>query len=115
MRCRVDIRKEDLAIESAAGCLILESCRFAPITSKASGTMRRSTTRCRLLPDLPRSVGFGPVRSPRGKTRAIDARPAPIDLIVLANMPQQRMRQPPPHARALPQLQALPACHSAAV
>ena len=38
-----------------------ESCRLAPVTYTAKGTPLRSTIRCRLLPRLPRSVGFGPV------------------------------------------------------
>ncbi len=38
-----------------------ESCRLAPVTASAKGTPRRPTTRWRLVPSLPRSVGFGPV------------------------------------------------------
>ncbi len=40
------------------------SWRLAPVRTRASGRSVRSTTRCRLVPGLPRSVGFGPVASP---------------------------------------------------
>ncbi|SMR02890.1 hypothetical protein PD5205_01583 [Xanthomonas fragariae] len=43
-----------------------ESCRLAPVTHTAKGMPLRSTIRCRLLPSLPRSVGFGPVYGPPG-------------------------------------------------
>lgn len=43
-----------------------ESCRLAPVTTSAKGRPRRSTMRWRLLPSLPRSVGFGPVCWPPG-------------------------------------------------
>ena len=39
----------------------IESCRFALVILKASGTPRRSMMMCCLLPDFPRSVGLGPV------------------------------------------------------
>lgn len=44
----------------------LESCRLAPVTVIAKGGPRASTTRCRLLPSLPRFVGLGPVSWPPG-------------------------------------------------
>ena len=37
------------------------SCRLAPLSSKPSGVPRASTTRWRLVPGRPRSVGFGPI------------------------------------------------------
>ena len=43
---------------------ILLSCRLAPLRATPSGVPRPSTTRCRLVPGRPRSVGFGPVAAP---------------------------------------------------
>lgn len=45
---------------------IIESCRFAPLTSATSEMPRASTRMCRLEPSLPLSVGLGPVSWPRG-------------------------------------------------
>jgi hypothetical protein len=42
----------------------LESCTLAPDCRIANGMPSRSTTRWRFEPDLPRSVGFGPVLAP---------------------------------------------------
>jgi hypothetical protein len=49
---------------SISGSRSLLSCRFAFVRRRASGIPLPSTRRCRLLPDLPRSVGFGPIASP---------------------------------------------------
>ena len=40
------------------------SCRLAPVRTTARGRPLRSTMMCRLVPGLPRSVGFGPIASP---------------------------------------------------
>lgn len=40
------------------------SWTLAPVRMKASGIPRRSVIRWRLVPGLPRSVGFGPVAAP---------------------------------------------------
>ena len=40
------------------------SCTLAPVRRNASRMPRRSVIRCRLVPSLPRSVGFGPVAAP---------------------------------------------------
>jgi hypothetical protein len=42
----------------------VESCGLAALRCTASGVPRRSTSRGRLVPGLPRSVGFGPVWAP---------------------------------------------------
>src|SRR5262249_5911583 len=47
-------------IASIVPCSSLVSWRFAPSSSSPSGPPERSTIRLFLLPDLPRSVGFGP-------------------------------------------------------
>ncbi len=63
----------------------IESCRWAPVTVAASGMPRASTTMCRFVPSLPRSVGLGLVCAPpgAGNAGAIDARPLPINLVML--------------------------------
>ncbi|XHO03951.1 hypothetical protein ACEQUB_00816 [Ralstonia syzygii] len=55
-------RRDGVQVDSNA----IESCRFALVTVMASGIPWASTTRCRLLPSSPRSVGFGPVSWPPG-------------------------------------------------
>ena len=51
-------------IASTSGNASCESCRLAPVKRIASGTPRASQIKCRLLPRLARSVGFGPVLVP---------------------------------------------------
>src|SRR4051794_10902000 len=48
---------------SSTGFSIVLSWTFAAVSSTASGMPPASTRTCRLLPGLPRSVGFGPVSS----------------------------------------------------
>src|SRR5271157_2815585 len=58
------------------------SCTLAPATASARGTPSPSVRRERLVPDLARSVGLGPVFSPtqrRLRHRSIQALPAPVD------------------------------------
>ena len=43
----------------------LASCTFAPATTMLKGPPSPSTRRLRLVPALPRSVGLGPIRSPK--------------------------------------------------
>ncbi len=94
-----------------------ESCRLAPVTQNARGTPLRSVIRCRLLPRLPRSVGFGPVYAPPGgsHTGRVQAGPAQVQLVGLAQFGQQDMMQTMPHAGGLPVAQTPPAGHAAAV
>ncbi len=49
---------------SRVGAIIRLSCRLAPLIVRPSGVPSPSTTRCRFVPALPRSVGLGPVSSP---------------------------------------------------
>jgi hypothetical protein len=57
---------------SSASAIIALSCRLAPLRQEPSGVPSASATRWRFVPDLPRSVGFGPVAGPLfgpGQTR----------------------------------------------
>lgn len=53
---------------------------------------------------------------PRGARyrRAVDARPPPVDLVMLAQTLEQRQMQSLPNTVSLPVAQAAPACHTAA-
>ena len=51
---------------STHGSNIIESCRLAPLTKTTNGMPWASTMMCRLEPNLPLSVGFGPVSWPPG-------------------------------------------------
>ena len=56
--------------------------RFAPATSMANGMPLASVSRLRLVPPLPRSVGWGSVFFPAQRRlghRAIQSQPAPVD------------------------------------
>ncbi len=53
---------------------------------------------CRFDPSLPRSVGFGPV----SYTGRIEARPFPINLVMLTQLAKHRQMQLFPHACGLP-------------
>ena len=60
---------------------------------------------CRLLPSFPRSVGLRPVSwPPRGLATlgGVNAGPAPVNLIVLAQLGQQSQMQTIPDALRLP-------------
>lgn len=93
----------------------IESCRLAPVTVIARGTPRASTTRCRFVPSLPRSVGLGPVSWPPGAGNAgrIQACPSPVNLVMLTQAAKHRQMQLVPYARGLPVSQASPASHAA--
>jgi hypothetical protein len=93
-----------------------ESCRLAPVTQNISGMPARLVTTWRLLPSLPRSVGFGPVYGPPGAGDAgpIDARAAEIEAACASQLGQQHQVQLVPHPRGLPLAQPAPARHAAA-
>src|SRR3954454_19689191 len=60
----------------------LWSFRLAPATARPSGTPRPSVSRLRLVPDLPLSVGVGPVFPPAERRlahRPAERQPIPID------------------------------------
>lgn len=106
-----------LGMASTSTSNTTEPWRLAPVTLGAKGTPRRSTARWRLLSSLPRSVGFGPVclLAPGARyRRAVDARPPPVDLVMLAQTLEQRQMQSLPNTVSLPVAQAAPACHTAA-
>lgn len=77
---------------------------------------RASVTRCRFVPGLPRSVGFGPVAEPlfRRDGGAVQARSAPVDLAGCVKALQETLMQPSPHAGLLPVPQPPPAAHARA-
>jgi len=50
-----------MTIASSAGSIGFMSCRLAPSTAKAMGMPSPSVNKLRLVPDLPLSVGLGPV------------------------------------------------------
>lgn len=56
-------------IASTVASSIVVSLTLAAVKRIASGMPSRSTTRCRFVPCLPRSVGFFPVFSPPRETR----------------------------------------------
>src|SRR5262245_31412327 len=86
------------------------SCRLAPSTARPTGTPEASTSRLRLAPRLPRSVGFLPVFFPpeRGLgLTAIHAQPGPVDArkaIVLQQAQLPHLQEDP---RADPLLEAV--------
>ena len=49
---------------SSVGASMRLSWRLAPLRVTPSGVPRASVTRCRFVPGLPRSVGFGPTSAP---------------------------------------------------
>ena len=108
------------------------SCRFAPLMVRLSGVPSPSTTKCRFVPALPRSVGLGPVSAPplrRARTRC-RARPGSSPAgrrgAVAPTAPDATLAKPRPRAirpagastsyRCTPSRQARPAtgCQSAA-
>src|ERR1044071_5325638 len=87
----------------------------------ASGVPWRSTSTWRLLPGLPRSVGFGPISSAAAWSRAppfsghrgtVNARSRPVNPVGLTQPIQQGGVQPMPDTGRLPVPQAAPAGHS---
>ena len=51
---------------SSKACAWVLSWVLAPVTNTLMGRPLVSVSRCRLVPDLPRSVGFDPVACPPG-------------------------------------------------
>ena len=107
-------------IASRVGASIRLSCRLAPLRARPSGVPRASVTAWRLLPGLPRSVGFGPVSarpfSParwrfRRHAGAVQRGAAPADLPRPVQALQQHPVQGRPDARRLPVAQPAPARH----
>ena len=81
------------------------SCVFAPDTASASGTPPPSVRRERLVPDLPRSVGFGPVFFPAERSlrhRSVEALPAPIDALQLVVLSKRFLPESEEHAPLCP-------------
>lgn len=71
------------AMESTRGSMSCESWVFAAEISTVSGTPRRSHSTWIFEPGLPRSTGFGPVRSPPffgSDADRVDDRSGPVDL-----------------------------------
>src|SRR5207247_1247768 len=76
------------------------SCTLAPATARASGTPSPSVRRERLVPDLARSVGFGPVFFPtqrRLRHRSIEALPTPVDPFQFVVLPERLLPEPEEH------------------
>ena len=79
------------------------SCVLAP--ASARGTPLPSVRRERFVPDLPRSVGLGPVFSPaerRLDQRSIEALPAPVDALQLIVFSECFLPEPKEHAPLRP-------------
>lgn len=93
------------------------SCLLAPLTRMTRGIPLASTTMWRLEPSLPRSVGFRPVSWPPGAwyLGAIDAGPAPINLVMFTQTHQHGLVQSVPDAAGIPVAQTSPASHATAV
>ena len=101
---------------STSSSSALESWTLAAVWIAASGTPFRSTTRWRLEPDLPLSVGFGPVFSPPGggHARRVQRSSLPVNLVCLAKTVQERSSEPVPHPGLVPLLEPAPAGHAGA-
>src|SRR2546422_6208338 len=83
---------------------------LAPATARASGTPSPSVRRERLVPDLARSVGFGPVFFPtqRGlRHRSIQALPAPVDPFQGVVLPERLLPEPEEHSLLRPFLEVV--------
>ena len=85
------------------------SVRFAALRTTPRGAPRRSSSRCRLVPSLPRLVGSGPVASPpRGGRHgcAVGRLPVPANPVRRVIAPQLFRPQAGPHALPRPRLEA---------
>jgi hypothetical protein len=92
-----------------------ESFRLAPVRRTARGTPRPSQIRCRLLPRLARSVGFGPVSVPPHAARTEQLSTTAHDQSMSPSRASQFRRaevQQIPDAFLLPVAQAPPARHA---
>jgi hypothetical protein len=91
-----------------------ESWVLAADTPTANGMPAASISRWYMEPGLPRSTGFAPVSSPPPGPHAgaVDGRPGPVDLGVVAQPVQQPMMQLLPDAGLLPVPQPPPAGHA---
>src|ERR1700745_4009449 len=86
------------------------SLRFAPATARAPGTPRPSTSRLRLAPCLPRSVGFFPVFfPPEGRLghAPVHTHPGPIDPLPVVVGQEAGLPQRLEDALLHPQLEAV--------
>jgi hypothetical protein len=89
------------------------SCRFAPAIVSAIGTPLPSVNTLRLVPDLPRSVGFAPVSfSPQWRFhhRPIHRHPFPLNPNLLGVPFQSQFPHPQKHPLLNPQLEAIMDC-----
>src|SRR5215210_1849671 len=86
------------------------SVRFAALRTTPRGAPRRSLSTCRLVPNLPRLVGSGPVSSPprRGRhRRAVGRLPVPADAVLGVVALELVGPQPLPGAIRHPLLEAV--------
>ena len=92
-----------------------ESCTLAPVCSIASGRPVASVIRWRFEAFFPRSVGFGPVFSPKsGSHRAtVDHRPGEIDLADNSQLVEEYFPDLLPHGGLLPVAQLPRTRHTA--
>src|SRR5437588_11409082 len=89
---------------------IFMSLRLAPSTARPTGMPSASTSRLRLAPRLPRSVGFLPVFSPperRLGRAAVHRQPGPVDPLPAVVGQQPVLPQRPEDALPLPALEAV--------
>src|SRR5512135_2509383 len=91
-----------------------DSLRLAPVMRTASGVPLPSTSRCRLVPFLPRSVGFLPVSTPKNGAEglAVHAAVLPVDALLLPDPLEQGVQEFLPDAAPLPVPQPAPAGHA---
>ena len=89
-----------MASTSSRACC--ESLRLAPVSRMASGTPRPSQIRCRLLPSLARSVGFGPVCTPQKLTGLNCRRQRPATTQSFRSAPASPAKRSGSVARCLP-------------
>src|SRR5262249_6867068 len=91
-----------------------DSLRLAAVMRTASGVPLPSTSRCRLVPFLARSVGFLPVRPPKNGAEALAVHAAvlPVDALLLADPLEQGVQELLPDAAPLPVPEPAPAGHA---
>ena len=88
------------------------SCRLAAVACAARGMPPPSVSRWSLVPALPGSAGVLPVLSPPRQStpgRGVCRRPAPVDLVGVAQFGQKHRGQSRPDAALVPLVQAHPA------
>src|SRR5262249_32814063 len=95
---------------SSVASTIFMSLRLAPATASPTGTPLASTSRLRLTPFLPRSVGFLPVFfPPKGCLghAPVHAQPGPVDALPVVIGHQPRLPQGQEDALLYPALEAV--------